>query len=565
MKNKGTSFHKVSWFESYVVALLVIVSCLRAGMADGGSVLSFLHAATLVSFFILVSALLQRMHRLLARAWFSLFSILILVEIAIQAFTGLHVNWFVISLLLQPNGSNQIGLSLPLVIITAIAASALLWLSSVKLRRFAFQARPRALVATAAALFASTQLLYAVAYFDGAAQILQARRMLPIFWAPHPYRSNKLLESIFGPRGSNPFSTSQVQQPASAFDGFQELDTTTDLSQAPNILLIVADSLRSVDIAKDRSIAPNLFNAAKTGDLLLDYYSVSNCTHFSMFSMLTGELAVGYGPARRAKSPLGVVPTLARAGYNVSTAESGSLDWYDLSEILLPAETERFIASGTDALENDIEATNNTIQMIKSWPSRDQPSFHLTFLEGTHYPYSNALETSGASNLERYKSAITLFDQQLGRILNAVDDLPEGRSTLILISSDHGEEFQDDGVVGHASRLSDKQTKVPLVVLGAQTDTSQLQSHLDIPEFVLDELGLSQGPRSSNKVILANCDYDYPSGFAIFQDGKRFDFVFDDGYLVPTLDTFEQHDSTVIMGAARDLLKAINSIQPQTN
>lgn len=558
MNDNDAAFHKVSWPDSIIAALLISASCFRAGMADGGGTLSILHALTLASVFLLVSTLLQRANEYLARAWFSLVSLLIVIEVVIQAFTGLHINWFVVSLLLQPGSSSQIGLPLPLMILAAIITFAVFWALSATLKQYTFRFRPMVFAATTVALFTSTQLFYAVAYFDGAAQILQARRMLPMFWAPHPYRSNKLLGVVLGPRGVNPFSASRVQKPLSAFDGFNTTPSEIDLSQAPNILFVITDSLRSKDIAEDRSIAPNLFRAADKGHLQLDHYSVSNCTHFSMFTLLTGELAIGYGPARRSKYPLGLFPALARAGYNVSTSESGSLDWYDLSEILLPAETERWIASGTDALENDAEATSNTLQVINSWLSRDKPSFHLTFLEGTHYPYSDTLETPGSTNLEKYKSAVTLFDNQLERILSTLNSLPESRPTLVIISSDHGEEFQNEGIVGHASRLSEEQTKVPMVVLGANTNTTALRSHADIPDFVLGEVGLPQSSAPENPVILANCDYDYPSGFTIFQDDERFDFAFDDGYLVPTVETIEQHDATTVVAAARNLLNVIN-------
>lgn len=549
--------------EAIIIAGLLISVVFRAAKLEGGLALSLLHGTTLFLLYLLISGLLVRVRPVLQHVFFAAAATLLLVEATIQTLTGLHLNWFVLSLLLQKNSSTQIGLSLPIVSLVLIGLAGLLAFISVKGPRRLIRFSAVKIGVLLIASFGAAQLIYGLAYFDGAAKILQARRTLPFFWAPHPYRSNKLLGYVFGPRDENPFSKSQIQSPKSAFDaGVHASDlpiVPIDLESAPNILLVVADSWRSKDVQKTPALMPNFVRAAQSGHAEFDYYSVSNCTHFSMYTLLTGKLATGYGNVRRGQIPVGLFPLLARAGYRLSTAESAALDWYDLSEILLPAETERWIADGVDTLENDTAAAAETIRQMSAWPNTDAPSLHLAFFQGIHFPYSSSLEAPGTTNLDRYKEAIRRFDQNLGQILAEVDNRATSRKTLVIVTSDHGEEFLSEGRVGHASRLTDEQVKVPLLILGAQSVADGLRSHTDIVPFIQKRLGLpTEQIVAPRPTVLANCDYDFPSGFALLEDGNRFDFLYDEGYLIPSGHSLEQADKNVTREAANRLLSIIN-------
>ncbi len=557
-QKSGLDIHPI---ESGLIGLLVFLACLRAALADSGAFLSLMHGATIAVAYILVRGALSAANIWLGRIVFGAFTVLLLFEIVIQFLTGLHVNMFVLSLLAQNNSSLQIGVSMPglllmatLVFVAAVGISA----------RYSSMTRhlsPLKAVAIFLVLFGTTQLTYASAYFAGSAKVLQVRRTLPFFWAPHPYQSNKLLGIVLGPRDKNPFALSDRVSPETTPDmpplsagQFNDIDLET----APNILLIVADSLRSKDLQENLDLAPSLKRASADGFFSLNHYSVSNCTHFSMYTLLTGELAASYGTARRASGPVGLYPTLLQLGYRISTAESSSLDWYDLSDIILPAETKRWVAEGEDALENDSAVTAQTVTEIQTWPAHNQPTMHLAFYQGTHYPYSDTLNVPGRTNEERYVEAIREFDSNLGTLLDTARTLPITRETIIIVTSDHGEEFLSEGRVGHASRLTDEQVQVPFLLIGAEPAPEAIRSHTDVSDFILQSIGaLNAEPERDRPVILANCDYDFPNGFALLQEGERFDFYYDQGYLVPAADHSPLSDQQSTLEAAKQLLRMI--------
>lgn len=64
-----------------------------------------------------------------------------------------------------------------------------------------------------------------------------------------------------------------------------------------------------------------------------------------------------------------------------------------------------------------------------------------------------------------YDGGILFADHMLGRLFDLLRDLQIYEDTMIVVTSDHGESFLDEGVyVGHGGFLHDGETRVPLVV-----------------------------------------------------------------------------------------------------
>lgn len=551
------SWH-VRWFDASLVALLIAATSVRAAASDGGLTLSLLHGLFLVFAFIALSAVARRLHSVLADGLVGLTALLLIAELAVQQFTGLHVNWFLLSLLLQPDADTQIGFSVIYALVLVVLVVALVAWGSLRTRAWVVRFPPVLLLVLTTSVFVVSQWVYTVAYFDGAARILETRRTLPFFWAPHPYRSNKLLGYVFGPRGENPFAESDDLEKRSQLAQPNAQLPAIDLEEAPNILIVVADSWRSKDLIENPELAPNFLRAGANGHLSLGHYSVSNCTHFSMYSLLTGRLATSFGRQRRVMAPVGLLPALSGLGYDVSTAESVAMDWYNLSDILLPSTADREIANGEDNFETDQQVTQTTLEIIANWRNKTSPQLHLAYYHGTHYPYHESRARPGTTNLARYKQAISTLDDELARLFDALQSLSTDRRTLVMVTSDHGEEFLDEGIVGHASRLTEEQVTVPFLVLGHESPENMPVSHTGVYDFVLSELGLPGAAKQADSpTILANCDYDHPNGFAILNQQGKYEFTYDDGYLVPTRDTELAHGKKAVSMAAKKLLQAI--------
>jgi arylsulfatase A-like enzyme len=67
---------------------------------------------------------------------------------------------------------------------------------------------------------------------------------------------------------------------------------------------------------------------------------------------------------------------------------------------------------------------------------------------------------------QRYAGEVAWFDSQFGALLRRIDALGLAGDTLIVLTSDHGEEFFEHGLYGHGSAVFDETLHVPLIVSG---------------------------------------------------------------------------------------------------
>ena len=100
--------------------------------------------------------------------------------------------------------------------------------------------------------------------------------------------------------------------------------------------------------------------------------------------------------------------------------------------------------------------------------------------------------------IDGYDDGIAYLDDQIGRLLAALESRGQLDNTLIVITSDHGELHGEHAAFGHGSHLYRQVVDVPLLVVGpgnvphART-VAQAVSLRDLPSTVVDLVGLSQG------------------------------------------------------------------------
>jgi arylsulfatase A-like enzyme len=99
---------------------------------------------------------------------------------------------------------------------------------------------------------------------------------------------------------------------------------------------------------------------------------------------------------------------------------------------------------------------------------------------------------------DAYDSALLYLDHELGRLLAALQERGELDNTVIILTSDHGEEFGEHApdIVKHARTLYAHALHVPLVVVHPPTVPAAVRvretvSIRDIPATVMDVLGLA--------------------------------------------------------------------------
>jgi arylsulfatase A-like enzyme len=97
-----------------------------------------------------------------------------------------------------------------------------------------------------------------------------------------------------------------------------------------------------------------------------------------------------------------------------------------------------------------------------------------------------------------YDREARFMDDELAKLLATVDRLGIGEDTIVIITSDHGEEFGEHGGIGHGRTLHREVLQVPLIVFAPAIATPRRvdtpASLIDVAPTVLDLLGIAPDP-----------------------------------------------------------------------
>ncbi len=116
--------------------------------------------------------------------------------------------------------------------------------------------------------------------------------------------------------------------------------------------------------------------------------------------------------------------------------------------------------------------------------------------------------------LDAYDSEISYLDRKLAELFEALE---VGEDTVVLLTADHGEEFQDHGGYLHEFKLYSELTRIPLLVYhpGVAPRRRRVQahvSHIDLLPTLREILGLAPSDQYSGRSLVPYYLGDEPGG-----------------------------------------------------
>jgi arylsulfatase A-like enzyme len=299
----------------------------------------------------------------------------------------------------------------------------------------------------------------------------------------------------------------------------------------PNLVWILLDTLRAQNLSAygyDRGTSPNMDALGARGALFEQAFSQSYRTRFSVPQYLTGRL----------------FPVPGFIGFWQETWRQRPAEERYIGEILRENgyRTVMFTAHGLfapgDRVHSSFEEVNPGARhlpgnfrdlnvLIGDWlDSRDAgPFFLYVHAMDTHFPHRlrpphdrwldpdhgrvelqyQPPQQGSYSDADReylrglYDGSIFYADEQVGRLLSALESEGELENTLFVISSDHGEMLAEDGVtVGHGPHATtDELFRVPLIIAGPGIETPRRVEEpvqvIDIVPTLVELMGLETG------------------------------------------------------------------------
>ncbi len=284
----------------------------------------------------------------------------------------------------------------------------------------------------------------------------------------------------------------------------KEIELRTDWD-SKNILIILIDAMR-YDMLADNT-APAIKAFADQNISFGNHYSGGNSSRPGFFSIFYGLPGTYWSEFETSQRAPVLMDTFQQRNYQLGIFSS-----FDLFRIDADRTTFANIASVLPtSLDQKDPAYVRDIEVSRRWrnwlDNRDatQPFFGLVYLASVHSRAAppDALEhfipPEGASKQQKdfakYQNAMRWTDGITKEILDdlAARDLMD--STVVLVTADHGQEFNENGLgyTGHGTSFSRYQLHVPLIMHWPGSSPSLINrrtSHLDIvPTLMTDLLG----------------------------------------------------------------------------
>ena len=300
--------------------------------------------------------------------------------------------------------------------------------------------------------------------------------------------------------------------------------------QQKNVMIIVFDSWRADMMDKD--LTPNIYNLAENSTRFDQHFSGSNNTRHGMFSLFYGIPGHYWQTILdQQRSPV-MMEVLKQQEYQMGIFSSAKLTSPEFDQtIFANVDGLRTHSVGDKPYERDIDLTKDFINWHQQ-KSNDKPFFSFMLFDAAHgfsipddferkyKPSLDDINYMALNNdydatpfLNLYRNAIYFMDQQVAKVIAQLGD--EINNTIIIITGDHGKEFNDSGknYWGHNSNYSTYQTQVPMIIHWPEQEKAMYQgetSHYDIPPTIMSAaLGCN------------NDTADYSSGQSLFEKQKH--------------------------------------------
>lgn len=310
-----------------------------------------------------------------------------------------------------------------------------------------------------------------------------------------------------------------------------------------NIILIMVDALRADGL--QTKYMPNVMAFSKKAWTFKNHFSGGNATQPGVFSLFY-SIPSNYWTAvlKQKKTPV-FVDLLLKYGY--ATRIIWSMGLYN-------PPFDKTIYSGLKhlpldgVLDKDISnwdrgTTKKVVQYLTS-RKQNEPFYLHVFYDSPHgfcahqnipSPFKPAVEYCSRISLSndldplpyynRYLNSVKFTDEEIGKVLKTIQKQGYLKNTIVIITSDHGQEFNDNqqNYWGHSGNFTKSQVQVPLVIYWPGEKPMNIEymtNGYDIIPTLLTRLFSCKNPTA-----------DYSIGQNLLQEKGRLPFILAGSYI----------------------------------
>ena len=259
-----------------------------------------------------------------------------------------------------------------------------------------------------------------------------------------------------------------------------------------NVIVLSIDALRA-DMPWNgypRAIAPRLTELEKRAVSYTHAYSISSYTSMSLGGFLGGRYPSelqrsGYFfgtykndvffPKLLQKAGVHTMGVMAHMYFKAAGFDQGFDDWKIVPGITFDPNTDRDITSpqSEELAEKALGDAANDTRRFFFWAHFLDPHDLYLHHEGIDW---------GKSERDRYDGEVQFTDQHVGKLLDFIASKSWASRTVIIVTSDHGEEFGEHNMQRHGFELWQTLVRVPLMILAPGAPPRRV----DVPRSGID-------------------------------------------------------------------------------
>lgn len=299
-----------------------------------------------------------------------------------------------------------------------------------------------------------------------------------------------------------------------------------------NIVLIMIDSWRAD--CMNEEITPNIYKFAEKSILFLNHNANANQTRSGLFSIFYGILGNYWDAALYSGTSPVFMDMLQKENYRLGIFASSALTSPEFDRTIFSKVPDlRIKTDAYSANARDLKITDEFIEFLDNMTD-DKPFFGFLFYDSPHAysfneeiypakfkPYSAGRNYINVSDDDReklfnlYKNSVGYTDVLIGRVIDELTKRNLLDNTVVVITGDHGEEFNDlgKGYWGHMGNYSIYQTQVPFILKIPDMEPEIVEYETSHMDFVPTMMKYVFDSRSDTR--------DYSMGYDLLNPAER--------------------------------------------
>ena len=476
---------------------------------------------------------------------FVLTNIALVVDIFIYRLFNFHINAMVLNILTSPDAMDSIQIGLLPLLTFLLLIVGFIWMEFYLLRKLDaldedakkhFNRKANKTITIPLMLIIlSEKVTYGLASLFSNSKIVSKFKVIPLY---QPLTFRRIASRHFGFKAEEQAKYS-IKTEGDLDYPLKPLEIKPDFKKF-NIFIIASDSVKYSIMSKD--VAPNIEKFKEDSLVFEHHFSGGNSTRFGIFSLIYGLNSTYWFSFLNANQKPILFDALKKLNYDINIISSTNTNWPEFRKTCY-VDVQSSIQDSFDGVpwKKDEQNTACFLESIENH-SKEKPLFSFVFLDAPHgysYPQThnkykakegeiNYLNISKGSSelhstIKRYKNAVYYNDFLFGKMIQKLKEKNLYDNSLIIYTSDHGQEFFEQGSFGHNTSFSKGQIHIPFVVklpkslqnLGLEKNiNSSMTAHQDVVPSLLSLLGVSNNPA------------EYSNGKNFFSDTFERNYIF---------------------------------------